>query len=114
MGSNIRYFRELEVYKLAMEAAMGIFELTRRFPVEERYSLTDQARRCSRSVPANIAEAWRKRRYSNAFVSKLNDAEAEAAGTEVWLELAVAAVISTGQNQPSLYSNSSISLVNWL
>jgi len=58
---NIRHFRELDTYKMAMEAAMEIFELTRRFPVEERYSMTDQIRRCSRSVCANIAEAWRKR-----------------------------------------------------
>ena len=72
-----------------MDAAVEIFELTRCFPAEERYSLTDQVRRCSRSVCANIAEAWRKRRYPNSFVSKLSDAEAEAAETEVWLELAV-------------------------
>ena len=89
MGNNIRHFRELDVYKMAMEAAVRIFELSKRFPVEERYSLTDQIRRCSRSVCANIAEAWRKRRYSNAFISKLCDAEAEAAETDVWLELAV-------------------------
>ena len=89
MGNNIRHFRELDVYKLALEAAMEIFELTKRFPVEERYSMTDQVRRSARSVCANIAEAWRKRRYPNAFVNKLSDAEAEAAETEVWLELAV-------------------------
>jgi len=88
MGS-IRHFRELDVYRMAMEAAMQIFELTKGFPAEERYSLTDQVRRSSRSVCGNIAEAWRKRRYANAFVSKLSDAEAEAAGTEVWLEMAV-------------------------
>jgi len=74
---------------MAMEAAMGIFELTKRFPAEERYSLTDQVRRSSRSVCANFAEAWRNRRYANAFVAKLSDAEAEAAETEVWLEMAV-------------------------
>lgn len=68
---------------------MGIFEATKGFPAEERYSLVDQMRRSSRSVCANIAEAWRKRRYPNAFVSKLNDAEAEAAETEVWLEIAL-------------------------
>jgi len=68
---------------------MQIFEITKHFPLEERYSLTDQVRRCSRSVCANIAEAWRKRRYPAAFVSKLNDAEAEAAETEVWLQLAI-------------------------
>jgi four helix bundle protein len=89
MGNNIRHFRELDVYKMALEGAMEIFELTKRFPVEERYSMTDQVRRSVRSVCANIAEAWRKRRYSNAFVSKLSDAETEAAETEVWLELAV-------------------------
>ena len=88
MGS-IRDFRELDVYRMAMDAAAHIFELSKGFPAEERYSLTDQVRRCSRSVCANIAEAWRKRRYPNAFVSKLNDAEAEAAETEVWLELGV-------------------------
>jgi four helix bundle protein len=86
---NIRDFRELDVYRMAMDAAVHIFELSKGFPVEEKYSLTDQVRRCSRSVCANIAEAWRKRRYPNAFVSKLSDAEAEAAETEVWLELAV-------------------------
>jgi four helix bundle protein len=85
---NIRDFRELDVYRQAMDAAVGIFELSKRFPSEERYSLTDQVRRSSRSVCANIAEAWRKRRYPSAFVSKLNDAEAEASETEVWLELA--------------------------
>ena len=86
---NIRDYRELDVYRMAMDAAVQIFELTKCFPAEERYSLTDQLRRCSRSVCANIAEAWRKRRYPNAFASKLSDAEAEAAETEVWLELAV-------------------------
>jgi four helix bundle protein len=86
---RITHFRELDVYRMAMEAAVHIFELSRAFPIEERYSLTDQVRRCSRSVCANIAEAWRKRRYPNAFVSKLSDAEAEAAETEVWLEMAV-------------------------
>jgi four helix bundle protein len=72
-----------------MDAAISIFELSKTFPTEERYSLTDQIRRSSRSVCANIAEAWRKRRYPNAFVSKLSDAEAEAAETTVWLEMAV-------------------------
>jgi four helix bundle protein len=89
MGQAIRSFRELDVYQLAMNAAVQIFDLTKGFPAEERYALTDQVRRSSRSVCANIAEAWRKRRYPHAFVSKLNDAEGEAAETEVWLELAV-------------------------
>ncbi len=86
--SNIRHFRELDVYQLAMNAAMRIFEVSKLFPIEERYSLTDQIRRSSRSVCTNLAEAWRKRRYSNAFVSKLSDADAEAAETQVWLEFA--------------------------
>jgi len=71
-----------------MELAMEVFRLTKTFPPEERYSLTDQIRRSSRSVCANLAEAWRKRRYTAAFVSKLNDAEAEAAETQVWVEVA--------------------------
>jgi four helix bundle protein len=72
-----------------MEAAMALFESTKAFPAEERYSLTDQMRRSSRSVCANVAEAWRKRRYGPAFISKLSDAEAEAAETQVWIEFAV-------------------------
>jgi four helix bundle protein len=71
-----------------MDAAMEIFELTRDFPVEERYSLVDQIRRSSRSVCANLGEAWRKRRYPKHFVSKLSDAESEAEETRVWLEIA--------------------------
>jgi four helix bundle protein len=85
---NIRHFRELEVYQLAVESAMRIFEVSKLFPAEEKYSLTDQIRRSSRSVCANIAEGWRKRRYPNAFVSKLSDADAESAETQVWLEFA--------------------------
>jgi four helix bundle protein len=73
---------------MAMSGAMRIFELTKGFPAEERFSLVDQIRRSSRSVCANIAEAWRKRRYKAAFVSKLSDAETEAAETQVWLEFA--------------------------
>jgi len=68
---------------------MRIFELSKLFPREEVYSLTDQIRRSSRSVTTNIAEAWRKRRYRAAFISKLNDAEAEAAETQDWLQYAV-------------------------
>jgi four helix bundle protein len=84
----IKSFRDLHVYGNAMTAAMRVFELTRKFPIEERYSLTDQIRRSSRSVCANVAEAWRKRRYEAAFVSKLSDAAAEAAETQVWSEMA--------------------------
>jgi four helix bundle protein len=85
----IRSHRELEVYQLAFEVAMRIFELTKGFPPEERYSLTDQIRRSSRSVCANLAEAWRKRRYEGAFLAKLSDSEAEAAETQTWIEFAV-------------------------
>ena len=84
----IRNYRELEVYRMAMDAAMEIFEVSKRFPAEEKYSLVDQVRRSSRSVCANLAEAWRKRRYPKSFVSKLSDSEAEAAETQVWLEIA--------------------------
>ena len=69
-----------------MNAAMRIFELTKRFPREERYSLTDQIRKASRSVCSNIGEAWRKRRYKAHFISKLSDSEGEAEETRVWLE----------------------------
>src|SRR4030042_1460900 len=86
--TNIRHFRELDVYRLGMESAMRIFQVSKSFPDEEKYSLTDQIRRSSRSVCANIAEGWRKRRYPNAFISKLSDADSEAAETQVWLEFA--------------------------
>jgi four helix bundle protein len=89
MGEKIVRHQELEVYKKAFDAAMQIFEISKGFPKEETYSLTDQIRRSSRSVCANIAEAWRKRRYQAAFISKLNDAEGEAAETQTWLEFAV-------------------------
>ena len=87
---KIRSHRELEVYKMAFKAAMQIFELTKNFPPEERYALTDQIHRSSRSVCGNIAEALRKRRYPKAFVAKLSDAEGEAAETMNWLDFAVA------------------------
>ena len=86
---RIQRHAELEVYRKAFDGAMQIFELSKRLPKEEVYSLTNQIRRSSRSVCANLAEAWRKRRYEAAFVSKLSDAEGEAAETQVWLEFAV-------------------------
>lgn len=85
----IRGHEELAVYQLAFDGAMQIFRLSQRFPVEERYSLTDQMRRSSRSVCANLAEAWRKRRYRAAFIAKLSDSEAEAAETQTWIRFAV-------------------------
>ncbi len=87
--SRVVRHTDLEVYERAFAAAMKVFALTKSFPAEERYSLTDQIRRSSRSVCANIAEAWRKRRYEAAFISKLSDAEAEAAETQVWLQFCV-------------------------
>ena len=89
MGKRIVNHTDLEVYQTALESAMAIFELSRAFPREEVYSLTDQIRRSSRSVCANLAEAWRKRRYERAFISKLSDVEGEAAETQVWLTFAV-------------------------
>src|SRR6266571_2803259 len=85
----IKYHWQLEVYKMSVEAAMRVFELSKKFPREERYSLTDQVRRSSRSVSGQIAEGWRRRKYENVFVNKLNEAEGEAAETQVWLEYAV-------------------------
>lgn len=80
---------ELEVYQKAFTAAMELFHESRSFPVEERYSLSGQCRRSSRSVCANITEAWRKRRYPASFIAKLSDAEGEAAETQTWLQFAV-------------------------
>lgn len=85
---KIRSHRDLKVWQKAMDAAMAVFDLTKAFPTEERFSLTDQVRRSSRSAPAQISEAWRKRRYAPAFVSKLNDAEGEAAETQTHVEIA--------------------------
>src|SRR5450755_1372329 len=86
---RIQRHTELDVYKKAFDGAMNVFERSKSFPKEEMYSLTDQIRRSSRSVCANLAEAWRKRRYEAAFVAKLSDAETEAAETQVWIEFAV-------------------------
>ncbi|MFP4042570.1 MAG: four helix bundle protein [Bacteroidales bacterium] len=82
--------RDLDVYKLAFKTALEIYKLSLSFSKEEKYSLTDQVRRSSRSVCANIAEGYRKRRYEKSFISKLSDAEAEAGETQVWLEFALA------------------------
>jgi four helix bundle protein len=86
---KIKTHEDLVIYQKAFEAAMKIFEVSKQFPTEERYSLTDQMRRSSRSVCANLAEVWRKRRYKASFLAKLNDCEAEAAETQVWLKFAV-------------------------
>ena len=85
----VRVYRDLEVYQTAFNSAMAIFEASKKFPVEERYSLTDQMRRSSRSVCANLGEAWRKRRYRAAFIAQLSDCQAEATETQIWLGFAV-------------------------
>jgi len=85
----IRSFKDLVVYKKAFEHAMRVFEVSKKFPKEEQYSLTDQIRRSSRSVCTNIGEAWRKRRYQAHFVSKLTDADAEATETMIWLDFSL-------------------------
>ena len=79
-------YRDLRVYQMAYQLALDIYQVTKTFPKEEKYSLTDQIRRSSRSVPANLAEAWKKRRYEKAFISKLVDCDSEAGETEVWLD----------------------------
>ena len=83
MGEKINSYKDLRVFENAMEAAMKIFELTKAYPSEEKYSMVDQMRRSSRSVCSNIAEAWRKRRYKAAFIAKLSDSESEACETQV-------------------------------
>ena len=85
----IKTFIDLMVYQKAFEQAMRIFEITKRLPKEEQYSLTDQMRRASRSVCTNIGEAYRKRRYPAHFVSKLTDADAEATETMIWLDFSL-------------------------
>ena len=94
---------DLPVYKASFDAAKGVFLMSKRFPKEETYSLTDQARRSSRSVCANIAEAWRKQRSEAFFVSTLNISEAEAAETQVWFQFAVESGYVTVEDARLLY-----------
>jgi four helix bundle protein len=88
--NNIKTHKDLEVFQLSFSSGMDVFNMTKSFPKEETYSLTDQIRRSSRSVSGNLAEAFRKRRYPKAFISKLSDSEGEAAETQVWLDYALA------------------------
>jgi four helix bundle protein len=88
MAGIISSYKDLRVYQSAMDAAMEVFEVTKGFPPEEKYSMVDQMRRATRSVCSNIGEAWRKRRYKAAFIAKLSDAEAEACECQVWIEFA--------------------------
>ena len=85
---QVNSVKELNVYKLAYELAMVIFELSKKWPSEERYSLTDQVRRSSRSVPSNLREAWAKRRYEAHFLMKLTDCDGENCETDTWLDYA--------------------------
>ena len=85
----LRGHRDLKVFQVAYRLAMEIFHLTKHFPREELYSLTDQIRRSSRRVAANLAEGFRKRRYPNMLVNKLTDCDAEATETQVWLDFAL-------------------------
>jgi four helix bundle protein len=87
---DIKHFRDLEVYRRAFEAAMTIFQLNKKFPPDERYSLVDQIRHASRSVCSNLSEAWRKRRYVAVFKNKVTDSMQEASETQCWLEFSLA------------------------
>ncbi len=98
----LRGHRDLRVYQLSYDLAMDIFRLSKAFPREEIYSLTDQIRRSSRSVAANIAEGFRKRRYPNMLVSKLTDCDGEATETQVWLDFALDCGYMSGENHDRL------------
>lgn len=85
---RIQSHKDLKVYQLSYDLAMEIFDISKNFPKEERYALTSQIRNSSRSVAANLAEAFRKRRYKKAFIAKLSDSEGEAAETQTWIDFA--------------------------
>ena len=88
--TSIKHFRDLDVYQKAFRVAMRIFEITKSFPTEEKYSLVDQIRRSSRAVCSNLAEGWRKRKYEAVFKNKLTDSMQEASETQSWLEFSLA------------------------
>ena len=90
MGEKIKSVRDLDVYQLAFKCAMEIFQISKLFPSEERFSLTDQIRRSSRSVCSNLSEGWRKRRYKAVFINKLSDSMQESSETQTWLEFSLA------------------------
>ena len=100
--SGSQGFRDLKVYQMAFDLAMEIFEESKNFPIEEKYSLTDQIRRASRSVAANIAEGYRKKQYPKMFVSKMADADGEATETQVWLDFAHKCGYLSGPRQMEL------------
>ena len=103
MNKTANRVQDLEVYRLAFDTAMEIYEISKSFPPEERYSLTDQIRRSSRSICANLAEGWRKRKYKAVFVNKLLDAAQEAAETQTWLEFAERCGYISGEAFDGLY-----------
>jgi len=99
-------YQELKAYQKAFELAMSIFEISKVFPKEERYALTDQIRRSSRSVCSNIAEGYRKRMYKKHFIAKLSDADMENSETQVWLEFALACSYIDGKTKSQLFDKS--------
>ncbi len=101
MSAFAKSFRDLEVYQESLVLSLDIHEFAKSLPTEERYVLADQMRRASRSVPANISEAWRKRRYTAAFIAKLSDSETEASEMQCWLDFSLKAKF---MSQP-LYDN---------
>jgi len=107
MSKKISSFKDLRVYILAFEVQQELFETSKRFPVEERYSLTDQIRRASRSIGSNPGEAWQKRRYVGHFVSKLTDADGEQAETQHWLDTATACNYFSEREQDALLAKCS-------
>ncbi|WP_045220341.1 four helix bundle protein [Desulfonatronum thioautotrophicum] len=112
---KIRTHEDLDVYQLAFRAAMEIFEISKGFPKDERFSLVDQIRRSSRSVCANLAEAFRKRKYPKSFIAKLSDAEGQAAETQVWLDFSLHCQYmdqSTHQRLQEIYNRIIGKLVN--
>lgn len=107
-------YSDLLVYKKAFASAMKIFEITKKFPAEERFSLTDQIRRSSRSVCANLAESYSRKKYRAHFISKLHDAEAENTETEVWLDFSLQCkYISNEEHQSLLSQNTETGKLIW-
>lgn len=106
MSERIYSYKDLKVYILAFELQQEIFELSKMFPKEEKYPLTDQIRRSSRSIGSNIAEAWQKRRYSSHFISKLTDSDGENAETRHWIETAFACAYITEEQKNMLLRKS--------
>ncbi len=107
-------YRTLLAYQKAFEVAMEIFEISKSFPPEEKYSLTDQIRRSSRSVCTNLAESYKRRRYKDYFVSKLNDSETENAETQVWLDFSIACkYITQGKYESLIAKNDEVGKLIW-